>query len=460
MAAVPTLFLGSDSETTMLYLYPFTFGYRSPDPFYYFFHILPTQAGELAYRPINIMLFTVDYLVFGTNVFWYRLENLVIFLMVVFGMMFLAKKLLMNEWGILATGLFLVLHPVHELMLIAIFSRTDFGAALIVVVIANLLLTRYPHYKLDAPLIGAYIVFLIGIFWKESTFSLVILILFMDLTLGWSKGRWHSRALLHLPFYLMAISSIFLQIQMTHSLGNKLSLEDFWNSLKDPANTIRFFEPVWAIWSEQIQKAFLIKMDVLAGAIGFGLTLLLLLTGPGIKTRLSLLAMLILLGPYILSYLSFMHGFVPSLGLALWAGFFTQSFMSKQPRIIRFIPLLIFIPLLFMWIAIYTYYIPPALKAQTSTEQAIKYLMRKYPHPPANSIFLIRNWHIPNESKKHLMKRISVIEENLRLAYDREDVSIYPLDTVKSQIDGSNQYYITTELPPYAQLGNEVESLH
>jgi hypothetical protein len=127
LSFLPTLSLGFDSESANLYVYPFTFGHLPVNPFFFFLGNLKIHGDELPYRPLYYFNFTLDYLLFDASAFWYRLENLVMFLLILCGMMRLAKLFAMNEWGVLATGLFLVLHPSRVFMMLIVFVEQTLG---------------------------------------------------------------------------------------------------------------------------------------------------------------------------------------------------------------------------------------------------------------------------------------------------------------------------------------------
>jgi hypothetical protein len=447
--SLPTMSLGPDSETINLYLYQFTFGLRTPDLIHPFFHLISYGVGYEPYRPLTYAGYALDFLLFGNEVFWYRLENLMMFLLIVWGLMRVARKLGMSEWGIFVSAMFLVLHPAHQFMMISIFPRTDFGVALLIVAIVNLVLKNHPHSKFDLPLLLAYGVFLLGIFWKENMLSIAILILFLDLVLRWTKGTLFMRVLLHLPFYLISFLGIFIQYNMTGSLGYTMGTSDIWNLFTNlPMRSLPYFEPLWAIPILLTQTLFNAPIFINNALIGLIITIIVFLIGPNAKSRFSLMAMLIILAPYLLIWSSYMHIFPALLGLSLWSGFFVEGFSNLKNRLLRFIPLLVFCPVLLMWTDVYKNDFLTVYTYCSKNQQMVHYIARKYPKPPKDVNFVITNWKDQIQAKA-INKKANISEMNLRIIYNRKDIYvtvINPLETIKTYRGKPN---IIITLPNY-----------
>jgi hypothetical protein len=145
-----------------------------------------------------------------------------------------------------------------------------------------------------------------------------------------------------------------------------------------------------------------------------------------------------------------MHTLIPALGLALWAGFLVDHFAVTARGIKRFVPLLIFIPILFMWGEIYAHELPTDFEKFDAPNKVVKFLTRKYPNPAPNTVFLITNWNEKDEREQSLKKQTMIVQ-SLRLAYHREDVSIYPANSLTAEMLDSTFTREVVILPIYVQ---------
>jgi hypothetical protein len=145
------------------------------------------------------------------------------------------------------------------------------------VAIVNLLLTKFPHSKIDHYLIASYGLFLLGTLWKESMFTIALLLALIDFAFGWTKGRWHLRVLMHLPFYLIGAIGICLQMSMTNSLGYRMGWANVLSLLLNfPQYFVPVLQPLWGIWLSAWNSIFIFNLQLTA-IVGTFLTVLFLL---------------------------------------------------------------------------------------------------------------------------------------------------------------------------------------
>lgn len=177
-------------------------------------------------------------------------------------------------------------------------------------------------------------------------------------------------------------------------------------------------------------------------------------TGPNAKSRFSLIAMLIILAPYLLIGSSYMHIFPALLGLALWAGFFVEGCNVFKHKLLHFIPLLFFCPMLLVWGDVYKNDFLPEYTYINKNQQMVRYIAHKYPNPPADVNFVITNW-IDQPQAEVVSKKANVSEMNLRIIYNRRDVYVTMKNSKKPTRAYQGKKNIIIRLPSYVLLNKE-----
>jgi len=435
--SLPTLLLGYDTEVVIGFIHPFMFGKVSLNFFTNLASGTPMQfVNYTAFRPLYYLNFNLDYLLYGANIFFYRLEN-VLWLGLVWLLLWrLAGKLGMHDGGRLAMGLAFAVHPAHVFMMQAIFSRTDLVAAVFIGAVINLFLSGTGHGKRTWQYWTSLGFFALSFLWKELFLIIPLLLLLLDLGAKWTVGSTGKRLLFHLPYWIVAGLAIIMQLALTGTLGYSRGdaevSQAVWGFLPQ---LISFLNALWGLDGWGIAW------------LGAALTLLLFIIGPWGKLRFALIFTILLLVPYLIVWSSFMHVFLASLGLALWSGFLLD-WLCRKNRLLWIIPVAaLAVFLIVSWARLYADDLPQQLHTGNRISRVVEFVHREYPQPPAGAVFtLAQNEWVQSGDVRKVLLRANYI---LQVLYRRDDVYIVPQRMATSEFLPVETTRIEVHLPDH-----------
>jgi hypothetical protein len=425
---------GIDSETMLLWVYPYSFGHRPLDV---------TAAINVTYevnifRPLHYLSFTLDFILFGNCALGYRIENLIWYMFAIMSVMLLMRRLNQPPGAVFAAGMFLALHPAHAYMLYHIHSRTDIIAALFFIWIAWCFIPKagkVSFRKVDYWL--SLVVMLAGIFWKENFFIVPLLLLFGDLCCGWTEGKWWKRVLYYIPYVFLGLLSLALRMIFISGFGYRGW--DMWKlfAMADRIPTVIFnyLNTVWGLtfwnWSW----------------LGLCLTIVFLILGDK-KTRLALLLAFLLLFTYLPSKVNYMHVFVTSVGLAIWMGMVWQMPAVNPQRLWRrLVPWVASGLLLVAWAPLYIVDLPQTVWRDEMPNRIVKYLVKRYPAPQPNTAFALDGVEVRDVASDNY--RLILLDEGLKLMLNREDVGILQTAQIEETEAAGIVPVVHVAVPPY-----------
>jgi hypothetical protein len=415
LSSLPTLMLGYDTEAVIGFIHPFMFGKVSPNFFANLSAGTPMQfVNYTAFRPLYYLSFNLDYLLYGSNIFYYRLENVLWLVLTWILFWRLTGKLGMGGWARFANGVAFAVHPAHVFMMQAIFSRTDLVAAVFCLAVFNLWLAGTTKEKLSWQYWAVITLFALSFLWKELFLILPPILLLFDLCSQWTQGSLSRRLIRHLPFWAIAALAVGMQLATTGTLGyNQGDAEVSQAVLGILPQAMSFLNTLLGL------DGWVIPW------LGSALFAFLLLAGPSAKMRLSLVFTLLLLIPYIVVWSSYMHVFLASLGLALWVGF-ALEWLLQHKRIgwlIAGATLITFLGI--SWALLYINDLPVQLREGDRISRIAEYVHHAEPHPPAGAVLTLaqEEWLRGHDTNKVLLRTNRI----LQILYQRDDVYLVPL---------------------------------
>ena len=438
IVSLPTLIIGFDSET-INYTHNFVFEHRSPNLFADLANgvQLPSIISK-SFRPLYYISFCLDFIVFDANVLWYRLENLLWLLLTLTLLLRFADKLGLQLWTKLIVGIFFALHPAHGFMMVYIYSRTDLMVAVFILAILDNFASLGQRASPGRQYYFALALMVISIFWKENLIVIPALLLLGDRALGWTKGNWKRRALIHLPFWLIAIISLIMQSIITKNLGYTVTYDQVTQIHLGIVDQM-------AVFSNYLLAIHYWDIPYLGCVVLF----IMLIIGPGWRSRLLILATLIVLIPYLLVWCSEMHVFVASLGISLWAGAFIEDVLKIKYRSVAILILITLgLGLGVSWGMLYGFKFNGFIRQANKLNRIIEYVVEKYPNPQSDTRFIFPDdADVFDHGDK--IKVLSRLNLTLQVAYRREDIFILPQKLENYKNSGNGQNKLSIHIPAY-----------
>lgn len=414
ITTLPSISIGFDNDTTRNFVYVNYFGLRSLDIDF----LISFELQRTLFRPLYDLSFTVDYLLFGDHVLMFRLENIIWLLLMFWMFLKLCPKLGLGPKGTFITALFLICHPSLTASLYYQYFRSDIVVGLLLASIFFLYASSWRDKKFFPRFYWSSIfMYLLLIFWKENAFVVIFLLPILDCSCSWNSLSLKHKLIAYLPFLLLTVFSFVIRSVLYGGLGfDDLSFAGGFNRvLNAPQAAEEYARYLWG------------STAILLPILGLLLSGVAILISLRYRTLLILLVVLILLVPYLVASNSYLHVFVPLMGLSIWAGFIGEDWVLIKNFILRIVILAFVVIVIVCWTVFYVTELPSLSHNMEKRDKIIQHIARLYPNPPADTVFRLDGIKFSLASKTD-EKKTEIINMLLRLKYKRMDVSIAPFN--------------------------------
>ena len=296
------------------------------------------------YRPLFLVSYAIDYLIWGPNPFGYHVTNVVLHSVCSLLAFWIALKLLNDKLAALLAAAIFAVHPVHAEAVAWIAGRADLlAASFLFTSFASYVVFRDTSKKIFLGVsLAAY---MLALFSKEAAMPLPLLLIGYEVSFKQGRGYAHLRGRSGYLTLYIAVFALYLTARIAAS-GTLLALPD-----GPPLNGNRLYATP-GIVLEYLRLFFLpsdlkllyeISLEHLPDpkALLSATFVVFLLAAVGCLYNRSrtlffasiwfLITMLPLLGPTGLVIMADRYLYIPSLGLCLLGGFlFSQMFHRSQ----------------------------------------------------------------------------------------------------------------------------------
>jgi hypothetical protein len=411
---LPSINIGFDNDTTRNFVYVNYFGLRSLDLGF----MISFELQRTLFRPLYDLSFTVDCLLFSDHVLMFRLENIVLLLLMFWMFLKLCPKLGLSYKGTFIAAVFLIVHPSLTASLYYQYFRSDIVVGLLLASIFFLYASSWRDRKYFPRFYWLSVfMYLLLIFWKENAFVVIFLLPILDCSCSWNSASLKHKLIAYLPFLALTIFSFVIRSVLYGGLG--------FDDLSFAGGVNRIINAPQA--AEEYARYLWGSTAIMLPILGLLLSGIAVLISFRYRSLLVLLVVLILLVPYLITSSSYLHVFVPLMGLSIWAGFIGEDLALKKSFPLRIAIMTFAIMVLICWMFFYVTELPTLSHNMERRDRIIQYIARLHPDPPADTVFRLDGIKLSLATKQD-EKKTEIINMLLRLKYKRMDVSIAPFN--------------------------------